>query len=85
MSMKEVWKLPCFNAEIPEAYLQLWKERYDTYRREMTKALNCDSESKNDFANEVIKKFKRLLNDAEELEESEKKEERDLQRGLGNI
>ncbi|KAA8523162.1 hypothetical protein F0562_009585 [Nyssa sinensis] len=75
MTVKEVWKLPSFDVEIPEACLQLWKERYDEYRSEMKKALKTDSESKNDFANEVIKKYKRLLYDAEELEESEKKEE----------
>nr|POE66553.1 tetraketide alpha-pyrone reductase 1 [Quercus suber] len=30
-SMKEVWKLPCFDVEVPEACMEKWKEHYEQY------------------------------------------------------
>ncbi|XP_059638213.1 probable RNA-dependent RNA polymerase 5 isoform X2 [Cornus florida] len=73
--LKEVTKLPCFDVEIPEACLKKWKERYNDYRIDMTKALQSGHESKNDCANQVIKKYKQMLYGADEFEESERKVE----------
>ncbi|XP_060209832.1 probable RNA-dependent RNA polymerase 3 isoform X2 [Lycium barbarum] len=66
----EIKKLSVFEVEIPKTYWRLWKERYSSYRREMTEALNTGSESKNDLADQVIKKYKQLLYEAPDMEES---------------
>ncbi|XP_021848594.2 probable RNA-dependent RNA polymerase 5 isoform X3 [Spinacia oleracea] len=34
------WKIECFNAEIPETHLALWRKHYSTYRSDMQRALN---------------------------------------------
>lgn len=57
----EIWKLPCFNFSIPEAYVSKWKALYDNYRKDMVEALNSDDESKSDAADEVIKKYKQVI------------------------
>ncbi|XP_021723566.1 probable RNA-dependent RNA polymerase 5 [Chenopodium quinoa] len=49
-------KLECFEANIPEMYIVLWKNHYDKYRFEMQKALN---ESKN--ADFVYQKYRKEL------------------------
>ncbi|KAL2500917.1 putative RNA-dependent RNA polymerase 5 [Forsythia ovata] len=72
---REIWKLPCFDIEIPEIYLDMWKNRYDAYRVDMAKALNSGGESKNESADAVIRKYKQLLYDAPEMEESRKNTE----------
>ncbi|EYU30717.1 hypothetical protein MIMGU_mgv1a001145mg [Erythranthe guttata] len=72
---KEIWKLPCFDVPIPEIYVKMWKSRYESYRREMTKALKSGNESRNDAADEVIKKYKQLLYEAGDMEESAKSSE----------
>ncbi|KAL3820984.1 hypothetical protein ACJIZ3_006889 [Penstemon smallii] len=72
---QEIWKLPCFDIAIPEGYVNMWKVRYDEYRREMSKALDSKHEFKNAAANEVIKKYKQLLYDAADMEESTKSTE----------
>ncbi|KAL7134831.1 hypothetical protein ABFS83_11G051600 [Erythranthe nasuta] len=72
---KEIWKLPCFDVPIPEIYVKMWKSRYESYRREMTKALKSGDESRNDAADEVIKKYKQLLYEAGDMEESAKSSE----------
>ncbi|KAI3447029.1 hypothetical protein Pfo_003694 [Paulownia fortunei] len=69
---KEIWKLSCFDVPIPEMYVNMWKARYENYRKEMTEALKSGDESKNDAANEVIKKYKQLLYEAPDMEESTK-------------
>ncbi|KAK6151840.1 hypothetical protein DH2020_014475 [Rehmannia glutinosa] len=69
---REVWKLSCFDIPIPEAYVNMWKARYESYRKEMKEALESGDESKNDAANEVIKKYKQLLYEAPDMEESSK-------------
>lgn len=38
-----------------------WKELYDKYRFEMMEALSKSQESKNNAANEVIKKYKQVV------------------------
>ncbi|KAL6585997.1 hypothetical protein OROMI_002642 [Orobanche minor] len=65
-------KLPCFNIPIPKEYVDMWNTRYENYRKEMEAAMGSGNESKNDAANEVIKKYKQLLYDAPDMEESAK-------------
>ncbi|KAG6662192.1 probable RNA-dependent RNA polymerase 5 isoform X2 [Carya illinoinensis] len=74
LSMKDVWKLPCFEVEIPEACLDKWNKCYLQYRQEMTTSLKQD-EGKNEAAEEVIKKYKQILYGAEEYEESKRRME----------
>jgi len=57
----EIWKLPCFDVEVPDACLNKWKEHYEQYRQEMTNALKNGHEGKNDAAEEVIKKYKKVF------------------------
>ncbi|GMP59698.1 hypothetical protein CsSME_00022876 [Camellia sinensis var. sinensis] len=71
----EVWKLPCFDVEIPTPYMKLWHERYSEYRREMSEAMNLDDELKNDAANAVTKRYKQLLYGAAAFEESPRNSE----------
>ncbi|KAG8376059.1 hypothetical protein BUALT_Bualt09G0024200 [Buddleja alternifolia] len=68
----EILKLPCFDIQIPEKYINNWKKNYEDYRKEMTTALNSGDESKKDAANDVIKKYKKMLYNAAEMEESKK-------------
>ncbi|XP_021641706.2 probable RNA-dependent RNA polymerase 5 isoform X2 [Hevea brasiliensis] len=72
---KNVWKLHCFNDEVSESCLMKWKELYDQYRRDMTDALKSNTETKNEAANEVIKRYKEILYEATEFEESKRREE----------
>ncbi|XP_059431765.1 probable RNA-dependent RNA polymerase 5 [Corylus avellana] len=71
-SVKEIRKLPCFDVEVPKACLNKWKEHYEQYRQEMTNALCNGDEGKNEAADEVIKKYKKILFGAAEFEESER-------------
>ncbi|KZV15097.1 putative RNA-dependent RNA polymerase 3 [Dorcoceras hygrometricum] len=71
-STKEIWKLPCFDVQISEEYVNMWRTRYADYRKDMTKALKSGSETKDDAAEEVIRKYKQMLYDAPYFEESEK-------------
>lgn len=57
----DVWKLPCFEVEIPEDCLDKWKKCYVQYRKEMTTSLNQGNEGKNEAAEEVIKKYKKVV------------------------
>ncbi|KAM7509580.1 hypothetical protein LguiA_020033 [Lonicera macranthoides] len=75
LSTDEIWKLPCFDVEIPEALKRLWEKRYSEYRWDMTEALRCGEESKNYSANEVTKKYKQMVYGAEEFEASPRKTE----------
>jgi len=57
----EIWKLPCFDVEVPDACLNKWKEHYEQYRQEMANALNNGhDEGKYEAAKEVIKKYKEV-------------------------
>lgn len=57
----EVWKLHYFNEEVSESCLMKWEELYKHYRQDMTDALNQNTETKNEAANEVIKKYKAVI------------------------
>ncbi|KAL8189027.1 hypothetical protein R6Q57_029288 [Mikania cordata] len=70
---RAIWKLPCFNVEIPEPVLNLWKNRYDSYKHEMYKALQSGDESKNNSANIVINKYKQMLYEADNFASSTRK------------
>nr|GLL39727.1 probable RNA-dependent RNA polymerase 5 [Ipomoea trifida] len=78
-SQKEIWKLPCFEVEVPETCLSLWKERYHKeYLPEMSEAMNCGppkSEARKVAANNVMKKYKQLLYEAGDFEESRRKDD----------
>ncbi|KAL8498318.1 hypothetical protein ACS0TY_021586 [Phlomoides rotata] len=68
----EIWNLPCFDIQIDGTYMSMWRARYGDYRKEMSSALGCGEESKDEAANEVINKYKKLLYGAAENEESAK-------------
>ncbi|KAI3714711.1 hypothetical protein L6452_21670 [Arctium lappa] len=72
-STQDIWKLPCFNVEIPEASLNLWKDRYRSYRQDMRDAMNAGDESKTNSANIVIKKYKQMFYEAEDFATSTRK------------
>nr|GMD52422.1 probable RNA-dependent RNA polymerase 3 isoform X1 [Ipomoea batatas] len=78
-SVLEIWKLPCFEVEVPETCLSLWKERYHKeYLPEMSEAMNCGppkSEARKVAANNVMKKYKQLLYEAGDFEESRRKDD----------
>ncbi|KAM5547585.1 hypothetical protein ABKV19_001861 [Rosa sericea] len=71
-SLKEVEKLPAFDVnEVPDACLDKWEELHRQYRSEMASALNdVDKQSKNQSADEVRRKYKRILYEANDFEES---------------
>ncbi|XP_076909458.1 putative RNA-dependent RNA polymerase 5 [Bidens hawaiensis] len=71
--IREIWKLPCFNVEIPGPVLNLWKMRYESYRQDMSKAMQSGDESKNDSANIVMNKYKKMLYEAENFATSTRK------------
>lgn len=71
----EVSKLPCFDVEVPSPLLIFWGQKYDEYRKDMSKALKMDDEgAKKTAANAVIDKYKQLLYHAAEFEESARDE-----------
>ncbi|MFS7982550.1 putative RNA-directed RNA polymerase [Helianthus anomalus] len=63
----EIWKLQCFNVEIPDPVLNLWNNRYDSYKYEMSTALQSGDESKNNSANIVINNYKKVLDNIKAL------------------
>ncbi|KAH6812867.1 hypothetical protein C2S51_021885 [Perilla frutescens var. frutescens] len=68
---QELWKLPCFDILISEIHVSKWKANYESYRREMT-ADDVRDECKSDAADDVIKKYKQMLYEAPDMEESAK-------------
>ncbi|KAF3442984.1 hypothetical protein FNV43_RR16902 [Rhamnella rubrinervis] len=75
-SNKEIRKLPCFDVEVPEPCLKKWMDCYENYRADMSLALQDDDrERKDEAANEVIKKYKKILYEADEFEESSRNRE----------
>ncbi|KAJ0031828.1 hypothetical protein Pint_13263 [Pistacia integerrima] len=74
VSVIEVWKLPYFNDdEVPEECKKKWKGLYDQYRQDMRAALQNGGEDKDEAADEVIKKYKQILYEAKEFEQSTRK------------
>ncbi|XP_077209951.1 putative RNA-dependent RNA polymerase 5 isoform X2 [Tasmannia lanceolata] len=67
---REVWQLPCFIQRVPSPCLEIWKQHYEQYRKDMTDALSIDDEFKNIAADEVIQKYKQILYGAAEFKES---------------
>ncbi|XP_045790333.1 probable RNA-dependent RNA polymerase 5 [Trifolium pratense] len=60
----EIRKLPCFDVEIPDDYKHKWSSLYIQYRQDMSTALNGKRPNSNEEANEVIKLYKKIFNDA---------------------
>ena len=58
----EVEKLPAFDErEVPDECLDRWKELHQQYRDEMASAMvDDDKQSKNQSADVVIKKYKKV-------------------------
>ncbi|GLU09929.1 hypothetical protein SLE2022_267640 [Rubroshorea leprosula] len=73
---KEVQKLPCFEVYTPEveAFKMKWNELYKQYREDMRNALqfNVERDQKQEAADLVISKYKQILYDAAEFEQSER-------------
>nr|XP_011459238.1 PREDICTED: probable RNA-dependent RNA polymerase 5 isoform X4 [Fragaria vesca subsp. vesca] len=71
-SLKEVEKLPAFDEnEVPDACLDKWAELHRQYRKEMASALDDDDkQSKNQSADVVIRKYRKILYEANDFEES---------------
>ncbi|KAK9939775.1 hypothetical protein M0R45_016463 [Rubus argutus] len=71
-SLKEVEKLPIFDIkEVPGTCLDKWEELHRHYRSEMASALqDDDKESKNQSAEVVIRKYKKILYEADDFEDS---------------
>ncbi|KAK1421861.1 hypothetical protein QVD17_24543 [Tagetes erecta] len=67
---QEIWKLPQFNICIPDWCLNIWNERYKTYRQDMSNALKYNDQSKTDAANNVITKYKEMLYGASDFKDS---------------
>ncbi|KAL4572263.1 hypothetical protein LXL04_019033 [Taraxacum kok-saghyz] len=72
LPLQEIRKLPYFEVSVPDWCLKMWKERYESYRQEMSNALKYNDLSKNDAANTVIQKYKQLLYDASDFKDSMK-------------
>ncbi|PHT75307.1 hypothetical protein T459_18829 [Capsicum annuum] len=71
----EIYKLPCFEVEIPPTCMELWRGRYEEYKKDMTRAMSSGSELRITSCNEVIKKYKTLLYGAVEFEQTVRKTE----------
>ncbi|KAI3945282.1 hypothetical protein MKX01_035043, partial [Papaver californicum] len=71
LEAKDVRKLPAFDGgEIPTSCMRIWEERYVQYRSEMFDALKQDDDVKQDYADEVIQKYKQMLYNAADLNRS---------------
>ncbi|KAJ7973799.1 RNA-dependent RNA polymerase [Quillaja saponaria] len=66
---KEVKKLPSFDIELPKSCLDKWGTLYIKYREDMKNACQHDNREIKDG---VIKKYKKILYEADELEVSSK-------------
>ncbi|KAE9600337.1 putative RNA-directed RNA polymerase [Lupinus albus] len=69
LSRKEITKLPCFDVEIPVSYMEKWKALYEEYRKDMTNALNHNSNTKDEAA-QVIQIYQEKLSGAARTEDS---------------
>nr|KAJ0194431.1 hypothetical protein LSAT_V11C800427290 [Lactuca sativa] len=68
--VQEIWKLPYFDINVSDSCLKIWKERYESYKQEMSNALKYNDLSKNDAANSVLQKYKQLLYGALDFKDS---------------
>ncbi|KAF3649118.1 hypothetical protein FXO38_17834 [Capsicum annuum] len=75
LCVTEIYKLPCFEVESPPTCMELWRGRYEEYKKDMTRAMNSGSEHRITSCNEVIKKYKKLLYGAVEFEQTVRKSE----------
>ncbi|KAG5600031.1 hypothetical protein H5410_031401 [Solanum commersonii] len=75
LCITEISKLPCFEVEIPQTCMELWRGRYEEYKRDMTPAMNLGCELRITSCNEVINKYKKLLYGAVEFEQTVRKTE----------
>lgn len=53
-----VWKLECFQTEIPEVCLKAWENHYSNYRNDMTSAL--DNSGNSAAAAAVYEKYRKV-------------------------
>ena len=61
LSTPEIWKLPCFDIEVPEPCYRKWKDYYCQYREEMSVAMDDDGkERRNAKADEIIREYKKV-------------------------
>lgn len=60
LPMAEITKLPCFVVDIPVECMREWRQRYEDYREEMKAVLDQCGEGKDDSANEVLEKYKKV-------------------------
>ncbi|PIA42750.1 hypothetical protein AQUCO_02000301v1 [Aquilegia coerulea] len=73
---QDAWKLPCFKEEVPSDCMDRWKEHFKHYRSEMTSAMRIDDKAAKDVAaDDVYQKYKQILYDAEEFEDSTRRKE----------
>ncbi|MCI08591.1 putative RNA-dependent RNA polymerase 5-like, partial [Trifolium medium] len=72
MSGIKIRKLPCFDVEIPEHCKHKWSQLYLRYRGDMSSALSGDRSNSNEEANEVIKLYKQIFDDAINIEDGSK-------------
>ncbi|XP_049354698.1 probable RNA-dependent RNA polymerase 3 [Solanum verrucosum] len=75
LCITEISKLPCFEVEIPQTCMELWRGRYEEYKKDMTRAMNLGCELRITSCNEVINKYKKLLYGAVEFEQTVRKTE----------
>ncbi|XP_062090886.1 probable RNA-dependent RNA polymerase 5 isoform X2 [Humulus lupulus] len=72
-SSKEIWKLAHFEVDVPRDCLNRWSSHYEEYRKEMTNAMkNDDRDVKNQSTNQIKRKYKMILYEAEEFEDSKR-------------
>ncbi|KAM6599582.1 hypothetical protein CsatA_019191 [Cannabis sativa] len=72
-SSKEIWKLAHFEVDVPQDCLNRWNLHYEEYRKEMNNAMKIDDRDvKNQTSNQIKRKYKMILYEAEEFENSKR-------------
>ncbi|XP_065849771.1 probable RNA-dependent RNA polymerase 5 [Euphorbia lathyris] len=71
----EVQKLPCFTDKATDSSFTKWNQLYCQYRQEMYAALSktTNKDSKNEAAGQVLEKYKEILYEAPDFEESKRR------------
>ncbi|CAN6456713.1 unnamed protein product [Victoria cruziana] len=67
---QEIWQLSCFTEEVPGSISKMWIDHYQKYRADMKKAMELTGLSKDNEADRIIQKYKQILYDAAEYENS---------------